>query len=148
MLSEKKKSYRYLTHRRFKIKLFSWFSFFSQDFNANFGLSKGNMSLKLNMIRVLHRGTEHLEILQSSPLHVSYAKSRDDISIHFAYTLYHIQEIILTQWKHWSGNPGGGQVCWSWEYIAEISFCQSNITARKSLNRWLKEVRLRGSSVS
>lgn len=43
-------------------------------------------------------------------LAVSHAKAGDDVSIHIAYTLYHVREINPAQWKHWSGNPGGGQV--------------------------------------
>lgn len=41
---------------------------------------------------------------------VSHAKTGDDVSVHIAYTLYHVREINLAQWKHRSGNRGGGQV--------------------------------------
>lgn len=74
--------------------------------------------------------------------HVSFAKCINDISIHSAYAMYQMQEM-----NHWSGNPGGGQKCWSWEFIVEISFCHSNITAWKSSDRWLESVRLQGGGV-
>lgn len=53
------------------------------------------MSQKLHMICALHQKKEHFWILPTvfSSSHVSYAKNRDDISIHVAYTLYHVREI-------------------------------------------------------
>ena len=70
----------------------------------------GNRSQKEDMICYLNTFPSPPSVFSSS--HVSYPKSRDDISVHFAHTLYRVQEINLTQWEHSSGNPGGGQVCW------------------------------------